>query len=386
MGYGGMTRKILYISGTRADYGLMRSVLFAIHDHPGLSLEIGVTGMHLLPEFGSTINEIREDGFSCHIIDATSTGDSREAMALFVGDCLQGCGKLFRETRPDIILILGDRGEMLSAAIAGAYIGIPVVHVHGGDRTSTVDDIARHAITKLSHVHCPATQDSADRIIKMGEDPRQVHVVGSPGLEQIRKAHSAGRDELASKYSISWSRRLILVVFHPESFSGGDPSVLMGQVLDAVLSFHEQVIVIYPNTDAGGRVMIDMIRKHEGIPDFHAYPSIPHRDFLGLLNHASVIVGNSSSGIIEAPSFGTPAVNIGDRQQGRTRGKNVIDTGYTSDEIRTAIDTALHDHDFRESVKAAGNPYGDGTTSGKITRILADLEITPNLLQKRMMY
>jgi GDP/UDP-N,N'-diacetylbacillosamine 2-epimerase (hydrolysing) len=381
-----MKRKILYVSGTRADYGLMRSVLFAIHGYPGLSLEIGVTGMHLLPEFGSTIQEIRKDGFSCHIIDATSTMDSRVAMALFVGDCLRGCGELFRKVKPDIILILGDRGEMLSAAVAGAYMGIPVVHVHGGDRTSTVDDIARHAITKLSHVHCPATQDSADRIIKMGEDPRRVHVVGSPGIEQILRVPPTGRDELASKYSITWSRRLILVIFHPESFSTGNPSAHMEQVLDAVLSFHEQVILIYPNADAGGRAMIDVIQKYEGTPDFRAYPSIPHRDFLGLLNYASVLVGNSSSGIIEAPSFGTPAVNIGNRQQDRTRGKNVIDTGYTTDEIRNAIDTALNDLTFRESVKKAGNPYGDGMTSGKITKILADLEITPDLLQKRMMY
>ena len=381
-----MIRKILYISGTRADYGLMRSVLFAIHRHPGMVLEIGVTGMHLMPEFGLTLNEIKGDGFSCHLINATFAHDSRESMALFVGDCIQGCVELIQKEKPDIILVLGDRAEMLSATIAGTYLGIPVVHVHGGDRTSTVDDIARHAITKLSHVHCPATRDSAERIIRLGEDPRHVHVVGSPGLEEIHTGSSAGREELASKYGIDWSRHVIIVIFHPESFTGGDPSLQMEHVLEAALSFQEPVRVIYPNADAGGRAIIGVIRKYEGRSDFQAYSSLPHKDYLGFLKHASVLVGNSSSGIIEAPSFGTPAVNIGNRQQGRIRGKNVIDTGYSVDSIRNAIDTALHDRQFRDSAKSAGNPYGDGMTSQKIARILTDLEITPELLQKRMMY
>ena len=381
-----MSRKILYISGTRADYGLMKLVLFAIHSHPGMSLDIGVTGMHLMPEFGLTFNEIRQDGFSCHIVDATYLKDSKDAMALFVGDCIRGCVGLIQQLKPDILLVLGDRGEMLSAAIAGAYLGIPVVHIHGGDLTSTVDDIARHAITKLSHVHCPATQESADRIIKMGENPVHVHVVGSPGLEQILNESHAEADELSLKYSLDWSRRLILVIFHPETFGQGDPAIYMEQVLNAVMSFHEQIIVIYPNADAGGRAMIDVIRRHVGNPDLHAFPNIPHCDYLGLLKNSSVIVGNSSSGIIEAPSFGIPAVNIGNRQNDRLKGKNVIDTGYSTDEIRAAICKASYDNSFRESVKKAGNPYGDGRTSSKITRIFAELQITPDLLQKRMMY
>ncbi len=381
-----MKRTILYVSGSRADYGLMRTILQAIRNHPDLELEIGVTGMHLMPEFGSTLEEIRTDGFSCHIINATFRDDSREAMASFVGECIHGCVGLIRILKPDIIMVLGDRGEMLSAAVAGAYMGIPVVHIHGGDRSSTVDDIARHAITKLSHVHCPATQDSADRIIRMGEDPGQVHVVGSPGLEQILEESPSDLADLAQKYSIDWSRRLLLVIFHPESFGSGDPADLMEQVICAVRGFGEQVVVIYPNADAGGRAMIEVIRKHERDPDFQAYPSIPHRDYLGLLKKSSVIVGNSSSGIIEAPSFGIPAVNIGLRQSGRLKGNNVIDAGYTSDDISTAIKKALYDQAFRESARKSGNPYGDGTTSSKVIRVLADLHITPELLQKRMMY
>ena len=381
-----MKRKILYISGTRADYGLMKSVLSAIRSHPDLSLDIGATGMHLMPEFGSTLDEIRQDGFSCHIINATFANDSKDSMALFVGDCIRGCVVLIQKLKPDIILVLGDRVEMLSAAIAGAYLGIPVVHIHGGDITSTVDDIARHAITKLSHVHCPATKESAERIIKMGEDPQHVHVVGSPGLEQILNESHTEPEELSLKYSINWSRRLILVIFHPETFDLGDPSAHMEQVLNATLSFHEQVIVIYPNADAGGRAMIDVIRRHAGNPDLHAFPSIPHRDYLGLLKNSSVIVGNSSSGIIEAPSFGIPAVNIGNRQKGRLKGKNVIDTGYSTDEIKAAVNKALYDNSFRESVNTAGNLYGDGKTSSKITRVLAEMQINPDLLQKRMMY
>lgn len=381
-----MTRTILYISGTRADYGLMRSVLSAIDGNPGLRLEIGVTGMHLLPEFGSTIEEIRRDGYSCHVVNATCENDSKAAMARFVGECITGCVDLIRRVQPDIIMVLGDRGEMLGAAIAGVYLGIPVVHIHGGDLTSTVDDIARHAITKLSHVHCPATRDSADRIIRMGEDPRHVHVVGSPGLEQILNECPEWREDLFRTYGLDESRRLILVLFHPESFSGGDPQGQMDALLRAVLSFHEQVIVIYPNSDSGGRAMIDVIRNYEKNQGLRAFPSVPHQDYLGLLKSAAVLVGNSSSGIIEAPSFHTPVVNVGNRQQGRIRGKNVIDTGYSEGEIRCAIDTALHDSRFRDMVRTEENPYGDGKTSQRIVTILRDLRITPELLQKRMMY
>jgi GDP/UDP-N,N'-diacetylbacillosamine 2-epimerase (hydrolysing) len=381
-----MKRKILYVSGTRADYGLMRSVLAQINHHPAMELHIIATGMHLMPEFGDTLNEIKKDGYACHIVHATYRKDTKESMAFFVGKFICECVGLVSDIRPDIILVLGDRGEMLGAAIIGAYLGIPVVHIHGGEVTSTADEFARHAITKLSHIHLPATKESAERIIKMGEDPNHVFVVGAPGLDQVLQVQSESIKDIMDRYTIDPSIPLILVLQHPVPLEPGDPAFQMDQTLKAVCSLDNQVMVIYPNSDAGGRAMIDVIKKYESDKNIRTFQSIDHVDFLHLLKISSVIVGNSSSGILEAPSFGVPAVNVGNRQKGRQKGKNVIDTGYDTREIVSAIDRALHDEAFKRKVKTAKNPYGDGTSSKKIVGILEKIEINPDLLQKRMMY
>lgn len=381
-----MKRKILYVSGSRADYGLMRSVLFRIKNHPYMELHIAATGMHLMPEFGNTINEIRQDGFSCHRVEVTYTEDTKESMALFIGGFIQHFVQLVQEIHPDIILILGDRGEMLGAAIVGAYLGIPVAHIHGGEVTSTADESARHAITKLAHIHFPATEGSAQRIIKMGEDPRNVFVAGAPGLDEMMRLPPASVKEVAERYDIDPSVPLILLIQHPVPLEPGDPSTQMEETLKAVCSFPYRVFVIYPNADAGGRQMIDVIKKYELHTNVQTFQSLRHGDFLALLKLSSVIVGNSSSGIIEAPSFGVPAINIGSRQNGREKGENVIDTGYHSDDITAAMNRALYNDEFKRKVKTAINPYGNGNSSEKITDILENVVITPELLQKRMMY
>lgn len=381
-----MIRKVLYISGTRADYGLMRSVLFRINQHPKMELHIAITGMHLMPEFGNTFDEIVNDGFICHRINVTYTQDTQNSMAMFIGGFIQEFVRLVGDLKPDFILLLGDRGEMLGGAIVGAYLGVPVVHIHGGEVTATVDEFARHAITKLSHIHLPATEESAERIIRMGESPDRVHVVGAPGLDQIREMKLLDPGETCERYHIDFSRPVIIVLQHPVTLDGGDPVFQIQQTLEAIHELHEQSIIIYPNADAGGRAMIAEIKKFENLPNIHVFPSISHRDFISLLRIASVIVGNSSSGIIEAPSFGVPAVNIGTRQKGRQKGENVIESGYDKDKIKSAIRYALCDNVFKERLKKAKNPYGDGKSSNRIVDILEKTEITPDLLQKRMGY
>jgi len=381
-----MKRKILYISGSRADYGLMKSVLFRIKNTPDLELHIAATGMHLLPEFGSTIDEIQQDGFTCHRIDATQVQDSKDSMALFIGCFIQKCVPVVNTIKPDFILLLGDRGEMLGGAIVGAYLGIPVVHIHGGEITGTVDEIARHAITKLSHIHLPATQESALRIIRMGEDPKNVYVVGAPGLEQTQERELLTPSETGRKYNLDLSKPVILVLQHPVTLDGKDPAYQMRQTLEAIQELNEQSIIIYPNADAGGRAMIDEIKKFENFPNIQIFPTLGHKDFLSILRSSSVLAGNSSSGIIEAPSFGIPVVNIGTRQEGRTRGENVIESGYAKDEIKTAIEYALHNIEFREHAKNAKNPYGDGNSSSLIVDILEKTPITTDLIQKRLEY
>ena len=201
-----MMRKILYISGTRADYGLMRSVLRSIHNHPDLSLDIVVTGMHLMDEFGNTIDEIKKDGFSYHIVDVQYEDDTKESMAIFIGKFIQELVPVMHSLHPDIILVLGDRGEMLAGAIVGVYMSIPVAHIHGGEVTSTVDDYTRNAITKLAHIHFPATDESAKRIHRMGEDTFRIFVVGAPGLDQILHERLLSHDELEQKYEIDFSK------------------------------------------------------------------------------------------------------------------------------------------------------------------------------------
>ena len=381
-----MIRTVLYISGTRADYGLMRSVLFRINSHPKMELHIAVTGMHLMPEFGNTLDEILKDGFICHRINVTYAQDNQESMAMFIGGFIQEFVVLVGDLKPDFLLLLGDRGEMLGGAIVGGYLGVPVVHIHGGEVTATVDEFARHAITKLSHIHLPATKKSAKRIIRMGEYPNRVHVVGAPGLDQIREMKLLEPKVIGERYHLDLSLPVIIVLQHPVTLDGGDSVFQIQQTLKAIHELHEQSIVIYPNADAGGRAMITEIKKYENCPNIHVFPSITHKDFLSLLRITSVLVGNSSSGIIEAPSFGIPTVNIGIRQTGREKGENIIESGYDKDEIKSAILYALNDKDFKESVTKAKNPYGDGKSSSRIVNILEKTEINPDLLQKRMRY
>jgi len=379
-------RKILYISGTRADYGLMRSVLKAIDDHPELELEIAAMGMHMMEEFGMTINEIKKDGFRIHEIDAIYEKDSKKSMANFIGKTIQLLTDRVEEIDPDIILLLGDRGEMLAGAIVGAYLTIPVAHLHGGDITSTVDDLARHAITKLAHIHFPATQESAKRIKKMGEDPLSIFVVGAPGLDAILNAGLIEREEISKKYNLDYSKPILLVVQHPVTVEVKDAAGQMQETLEAISELKFQTILIYPNADAGGRKMIDIIKKYEGFSFITTFKSIPRIEYLSIMKIANVIIGNSSSGIIESPSFDLPAINIGCRQQGRERAENVIDVQYNREQITSAIQKAVYDKDFRKQLRNYKNPYGNGNTGRKIADILSKIKITNNILQKHLSY
>jgi UDP-hydrolysing UDP-N-acetyl-D-glucosamine 2-epimerase len=377
-----MTRKILYISGTRADYGLMRSVLRNIHNHPSLSLDIVVTGMHLMGEFGNTIDEIKKDGFHYHIVDVRYEDDTKESMAIFIGKFIQELVPVIHSLHPDIILVLGDRGEMLAAAIVGVYLSIPVTHIHGGEVTSTVDDYARHAITKLASIHFPATERSANRILKMDEDASRIFVVGAPGLDQILHEPLLSQEEIAQKYMLDLSKPVLLVVQHPVTLEVDYAPEQIRETLEAVVSLQYQTIVIYPNADAGSRGMIKVIREFEQSPRLKIFPNIPHKDYLSLLHQVSVLIGNSSSALIEAPSLGLPVVNIGTRQMGREQGENVINASYDRNNIRECIDKAINDKEFRKKVKSCSNPYGDGMASTRISNILSKIDINENLLIK----
>jgi len=381
-----MKRKILYITGTRADYGLMRSALKCIDNDTKLSLRIAVTGMHLMEEFGDTMHEIENDNFDIVRLNAVYESDDKESMACFIGTLIQQLTNEIRKNRPDIILVLGDRGEMLAGAVVGSYLGIPVAHIHGGEITSTIDDITRHAITKMSHIHLATTTDSAQRITRMGEDPSHIFIVGAPGLDQIMSGDLISREKTFEKYYLDPARPYAIIAQHPVSLEVEFAQEQMKTTLDAVIQLEIPAVIIYPNADAGGRKMIEVIEQYSSSPDIHICRSIPHREYLSLLKNASVLIGNSSSGIIEAPSLGVPVVNIGSRQQGRQRGINVIDVNYNKDEIIRAIRKSLEDTVFIKKVRQCNNPYGDGKSSEKIVEILRTIKIDPSLIQKRMIY
>jgi len=379
-------RKIIYITGTRADYGLMRNVLRKIDSHPDLFLEIVVTGMHLQEEFGRTIDEIEKDGFMIHEIPSRYERDDKLSMAIFVGDFIKKLASKVEDIDPNFIMLLGDRGEMLGGAIVGCYLSIVNVHLHGGEITSTVDEMARHAITKLSNIHLPANDKSAERIKRMGEDPRYIHIVGAPGLDSLRDEELTSREMLEKKYDIDLSDPLILVVQHPVTLEVGKARGQIRKTLEVIKKLEYQTILVYPNADAGGRKMIKEIQKYEGLPFLSTYRSIPRKDYVGLLKNSDVLVGNSSSGIIEAPSLGIPVVNIGTRQRGRDRAANVIDVDYELIEIEKAIERCLFDKKFKEDLKDLKNPYGDGKTADRVVDILSNVKIDDDLLQKKLMF
>ena len=372
-----MARKILYITGTRADYGLMHETLELLNDNVNIHLDIVVTGMHLMEEFGYSVNEVKKDNFNLHIIDQTFLKDDKQSMSIFVGNLIEDLTRLMIELKPDFVLLLGDRGEMLAGAVAASYLQIPIAHIHGGDVSSTVDDSTRHAITKLSNIHFPATEKSASRIRQMGENPDNIFVVGAPGLDSIMKVKDdIDEDYLKEKYDIK--KDFILVLQHPVSLEVEKSAFQIQQTLDAVISTDYQTILVYPNADAGGRAMIDKINEY----NLKAYKTIPHDDFIGLLGLASILIGNSSSGIIESSSFKLPVINVGTRQQGREKAENVIDVDYDKNEILDAINY-INSNEYKMKLHECINPYGDGKASERICCILRDMELTNDLLNKQ---
>lgn len=377
-------KKILYISGSRADYGLMKSTLITIQKHPKLRLEIVVTGMHLMPEFGLTAREVRQDWSACkavkiHEIPATYKQDNPRAMAKFVGDLTAGLANRISQINPDIILLLGDRGEMLAGAIVGNYLSIPVAHVHGGDVSRTTDNTIRQAITKLSQIHFPVTVVAKARLIKMGEEPWRIFRINAPGLDDIQTADLTAKPPLYKKYQLDPSRPVLIVLQHPVTLEINQATRQMTATLEAINDLGHQTIVIYPNADAGGRQMIKVIRQYQKYPFIKAYQNLPRLDYLSLLNTAAAIIGNSSSGIIESGSFGLPVVNIGSRQAGRERGHNVADVNYDQNQIKRAIQKAISNKQVKRPDKHSLYIYSADISAVKIADILSKI----NLRQKQ---
>lgn len=375
-------RRIVYVTGTRADFGLMRRTLSAIDRDSRLDLGLCVTGMHLLPAYGETVNEI--EGFGLKIIGRVPVvldGSSGATMARALAVQLDGMTRLFEDYRPDLVLVLGDRGEMLAAALAALHLNIPTAHIHGGELSGTVDEPVRHAISKISHYHFTSTEGARQRLIRMGERPEHVFVSGAPGLDGLTEAVAADRSALSLRFGFDPVRPLALMVFHPVLQEADTARHQARMLLDALHDRGCQTICLLPNSDAGGAAVRAEIEARALAPDCAVLAHLPRDEYLTCLASADVLVGNSSSGIIEAASFGLPVVNVGTRQHGRERSSNVID----SEASRPALDDAL-DAALKRGRQVCENVYGDGQTSRRIVEWLATLPLDADLMKKQNAY
>lgn len=377
-------KKITYITGTRSEYGLMRSTLCAIHSHRSMKLSLIVVGMHLSKEYGYTINEVKKDGFSIDArIPALSHKTDRFSMVKNLGHYVIKMADVLKKSRPDMLLVEGDRGEVLAGAIAASHFGIPVAHVSGGDVTEggMIDDSIRHAITKISHIHFPGTQTSARRILRMLEEPGRVHMVGTPDILTSSDFSSKDRIDLSRKLGINPAQDTIVVLQHPVTNEADKALSQIKETMQAVVSFKKQTVVIYPNSDAGSRSIIKVIKNYSRFPFVKIYKNLPYNDFMCLLSMASVFVGNSSAGIIRAPGFDLPFINVGSRQKGRERSKSIQDVGYNRVAIHKAIKKALG---FRRMpVKDIKSPYRKLPTDRLIADILSSTKTDKSLLLKK---
>lgn len=371
-------RRVCYISGTRADFGLMESALHAIAADPRLSLTVIVTGMHLSPRHGETVAEIEAGGFEVAARVPVEFEDaSGAAMARNIGKMLIGITDALRADRPDVVLLLGDRGEMLAGALAAIHLDIPIAHIHGGERSGTVDEPIRHAISKLAHLHLVATQGARDRLIRMGERADCIRVVGAPGLDGLAQLAASDREALCEAAGLRADRPLALLVFHPVLSEAQRAAEQTRAIVDALAAEHVQVLALMPNSDAGNRGVREALLAAQRPGQLVVRTHLRRAEFVSWLACCDVMVGNSSSGIIEAATFGTPVVNIGSRQRVRERNANVVDVECDASAVRTALRHAL----------AAGhaelaNIYGDGRAAQRIVEWLAEVPLVPALMEK----
>jgi GDP/UDP-N,N'-diacetylbacillosamine 2-epimerase (hydrolysing) len=361
-------KRICYVTGTRAEFGLMQTALHAIRAQPGLELKLIATGMHLSAAHGQSVRHIYAAGFEIEKRVPWRAAMNVDEHAIATADATSGLAYALRDMNPDIVLVCGDRVEAFAAASAAHIGGRIVAHVHGGDRAmGQVDDALRHAITKLAHIHLPATAQSAKRLHAMGEDRWRIHRVGTPGLDGIRETAAANPQPPVD----------VLVVLHPDSPDESQQFEQTRLLVDVLRKRDGRVMIVYPNNDPGWH---GIARALESVYDMRVLRDLPRERFLGLLAASAVLVGNSSAGIIEAASLGTPVVNIGDRQLGRERSGNLVDVPWKASAIAQAIASAQR---RRYSGK---NVYGGGNAGARIARVLSDVPLDEKLRKKLIRY
>lgn len=375
-------RKVIYVSGTRADYGLMRKVLKTLNNSKDFDLSILVTAMHLSPMYGNTIEEIQSEEFKiCGAIKVDVEHTTHHAMAKAIGHEIIAMTEIFADVKPDLIILLGDRGESLAAAITAAHLNIPIVHIHGGERSGTVDEMVRHAISKFAHYHFVATQGSKDRLIKMGETEESIFVVGAPGLDELYDYKSISKKEFCKRYRFNESKKIALLVYHPVVQEYENIGLQFKKTINVALELGLQIICLEPNSDAGGHLIREAINEYVHHEDVRVFKHLQRQEYIDCLAHVDVLIGNSSSGIIEAASFNLSVLNIGSRQNLREVGDNVIHVNPEYDEIFAGLKSVLE-----SPKKKYINVYGDGKTSERCYHLLKTINLDSQILKKSNAY
>ena len=371
-------RKICVITGTRAEYGLLRWVMQGIKEDHDLTLQIIATGMHLSPEFGLTYQAIEQDGFQIdRKVEMLTSSDTSVGIAKSMGLGLIGFADALNELQPDLIVVLGDRFEIFSAVSAALVARIPVAHLHGGETTEgAFDEALRHSITKMSHLHFVAAETYRQRVIQLGEQPDRVFMVGGLGIDNIKRLQLLDRSALENSLDFKLGPKSLLITYHPVTLETDTAEKQMGELLAALVALKDtQLIFTLPNADTDGRTLIKMVAKFVAQhPNASAYTSLGQLRYLSCIAQVDGVVGNSSSGLVEVPSFKKGTINIGDRQRGRLQAESVINCEPTCESIAAAL-VQLYSTNFQSSLRHVISPYGDGGASGKVVGILKNTAI-----------
>lgn len=379
-------RRLLFITGSRGEWGYIRPILRFIEKSDTLSYSICATNMHLLPAYGYSLKEIEDDGFTVdYKIHMSLDGGTHVAQVKSLGTFLCSLADILGSEKPDWIVLAGDRGEQLMGAVAGAFCYVPVAHIQAGELSGNIDGMTRHAIGKYAHLHLASNEDAAQRLIRLGEEPYRVHNVGAPQVDELMQGLVASPAELTSRHGVAFNRPFILVVQHPVTEEFEQAAQQIDATMSALRRFDLPKIVILPNNDAGSLMIRDGIdRQRHG--DFHVFANLRREEYLGVMKLASCMVGNSSSGLLEAPTFELPAVNLGRRQHKRMQGRNVINAEFEEEAIVAALRKALLPQ-FRQELRGnCPNPYGDGRAAERILRLLEETDITDKILVKGLTY
>jgi GDP/UDP-N,N'-diacetylbacillosamine 2-epimerase (hydrolysing) len=385
-------RKILFVTGARSEYDIMQPVLEILNECEDVSLKLVVTGAHLSETFGKTIKNIEQDGFEIadRIYNLISTEDKIGRVA-GIGTQITGLAHTFVREQPDIVVVVGDREEAISVSLTAAYLSIPVAHLAGGDiaNDGNIDNAVRYATTKFAHIHFTFLEQHAKVIRLLGEDDFRIFNTGNPSLDKFINCPLLKREEIKPLENfISGDERYIVLIQHPIITETADAGSQIIQTLEAVIASGVKCFINYPNSDAGNFAIIEMINKYsQQYPEiFRLFKNLDRLNYINLLRNASCLIGNSSSGILEAPSIGLPVVNIGSRQRERFSAGNVIYTDYDKDEILNAIQKSIFDETYRAAVKSIINPYGTGNSAGKISEVLRTIKIDDRLIYKNITY